>query len=445
MRTFRTFAGVIAVDAVAPTPESEVTEKDARQASFESGAALLHELADYPDGRLYRVSVRLAGPDPRVALRQDAELSEAEVEEIRQKIAALGARAKDGPWAFRVLRAIEDRPGVPRPGWPGRWGWRRRCSSRGCGSFEKELGLTESLEIGYRLSPRGEAFLSALGRPVIESHFKGWARPGPIPPGATASDAPAPEETLDAISGYFRIYQLRDGHRFSTDDVLTASDGTTWVPTAHASAGPGVGHRLRGDDRRLAVAGRALRDDRSTGRKRRAGAAILSLQRAGWTLRDSRGRFPRRRHPERRQSASSWCSAARRTSRPAPGVEGDDPAEGGLPLRASRRRRRLRARRRRRTWPPADCSRASSRRGSGPARRSGGWRRPGWWSCGGARSCSEEGEPPLITLFGLMRATDLPEAMRARTWVEPPLVIRTAAGDVHPEYAAVKLAVGFPP
>ena len=27
----------------------------------------------------------------------------------------------------------------------------------------KELGLTESLEVGYRLSPRGEAVLRALG------------------------------------------------------------------------------------------------------------------------------------------------------------------------------------------------------------------------------------------------------------------------------------------
>ena len=56
-----------------------------------------------------------------------------------------------------------------------------------------------------------------------------------------------------------------------------------------------------------------------------------------------------------------------------------------------------------------------------------------------------EGEPPLVGLFALMRASDLPEATRDRTWIEPPLVIRTASGDVHPEYAAVKLSVGFPP
>jgi hypothetical protein len=50
-----------------------------------------------------------------------------------------------------------------------------------------------------------------------------------------------------------------------------------------------------------------------------------------------------------------------------------------------------------------------------------------------------------VTLFVMMRAADLPDSMRGRTWVEPPLVIRARDGSVHPEYAAVKLAVGFPP
>ena len=56
-----------------------------------------------------------------------------------------------------------------------------------------------------------------------------------------------------------------------------------------------------------------------------------------------------------------------------------------------------------------------------------------------------DGEPPLIALFAMMRQGDLPPHMHDRTWVEPPLVIRAADGHVHPEYAAVKLAVGFPP
>ncbi len=57
----------------------------------------------------------------------------------------------------------------------------------------------------------------------------------------------------------------------------------------------------------------------------------------------------------------------------------------------------------------------------------------------------KEGQAPLVTLFLMMRAADLPEAMRDRTWVEPPLVIRGDDGGVHHEYAAIKLAVGFPP
>jgi tRNA1(Val) A37 N6-methylase TrmN6 len=56
-----------------------------------------------------------------------------------------------------------------------------------------------------------------------------------------------------------------------------------------------------------------------------------------------------------------------------------------------------------------------------------------------------EGEPPLIALFAMVRAGDVPVELRTRTWVEPPLVIRTVNGAIHPEYAVVKMAIGFPP
>ena len=49
------------------------------------------------------------------------------------------------------------------------------------------------------------------------------------------------------------------------------------------------------------------------------------------------------------------------------------------------------------------------------------------------------------TKFGLMRAEDLPEWFRGQTWVEPELTIRARDGKIHPEYSAVKLAIGFPP
>jgi hypothetical protein len=57
----------------------------------------------------------------------------------------------------------------------------------------------------------------------------------------------------------------------------------------------------------------------------------------------------------------------------------------------------------------------------------------------------KEGEPPLVTLFAMVREADLPERVRKQTWVEPALIIRAADGTIHPEYSAVKMTVGFPP
>ena len=55
----------------------------------------------------------------------------------------------------------------------------------------------------------------------------------------------------------------------------------------------------------------------------------------------------------------------------------------------------------------------------------------------------KEGEPPMISLFAATRAADLPPGREA--WIEPPLIIRTANGSVHPEYAAIRISFGFPP
>ena len=56
-----------------------------------------------------------------------------------------------------------------------------------------------------------------------------------------------------------------------------------------------------------------------------------------------------------------------------------------------------------------------------------------------------EGNEPLLSLFGMVRSDHLPARFREQTWVEPALVIRGKNGEVHPEYAALKLAIGFPP
>jgi len=51
-----------------------------------------------------------------------------------------------------------------------------------------------------------------------------WTPPGPLPPGAQGDPSlqPGPDESLDAFAGHWRIFQMRQGHRYSTDDLLAA-------------------------------------------------------------------------------------------------------------------------------------------------------------------------------------------------------------------------------
>jgi hypothetical protein len=63
-----------------------------------------------------------------------------------------------GPWAMHYLHTIAERPGVRAPDLAADFGLETHPFKLRVRRL-KELGLTESLRIGYRLSPRGEAFL----------------------------------------------------------------------------------------------------------------------------------------------------------------------------------------------------------------------------------------------------------------------------------------------
>lgn len=79
---------------------------------------------------------------------------------------------------------------------------------------------------------------------VGEKKFRDWTVPGVIPPGATDRDFfVSEEETLDAISGHYRLIQLKKGHRFSTDDLLVAWYGTAYSPRCERilDLGSGIG------------------------------------------------------------------------------------------------------------------------------------------------------------------------------------------------------------
>jgi tRNA1Val (adenine37-N6)-methyltransferase len=275
----------------------------------------------------------------------------------------------------------------------------------------------------------------------METHFKGWAIPGPIPPGARQSIDVPEGESLDAISGHYRIFQLRKGHRFSTDDVLTAWYGTAWAPSARRvlDLGSGVGSvamiaawRLPGA---VFVTIEAQEESVRLARKSAEYNGLLDR----FDIRGGDFRDPAMLGPEER---FDLVLASPPYFSHGTGVEGDHPQKVAC-------RFELRG-------DITDyCAAACRHLAPGglfacvfPEEQRDRLNRTAASMFVVVRSrpiVFRESEPPLIRLFGMVRAGDLPERARSRSWEEPPLVVRSADGALHPEYAAVKLAVGFPP
>jgi hypothetical protein len=155
--TLRTSIGVLSLDRVTVIDEGDITPGDVRRTGMTT-EALRASIAG--EGTLLRIELRLAGDDPRVALRERPPCGH-ELDEIRARLARLD-RASPTAWTSAYLKLIADQPAVvshrlaPQVGEDDLARFKRRVRQL------KELGLTESLEVGYRLSPRGAAVLSSL-------------------------------------------------------------------------------------------------------------------------------------------------------------------------------------------------------------------------------------------------------------------------------------------
>jgi hypothetical protein len=84
---------VLAIESVDVVDERDVTDADARRAGAPDREAVLRE--GPRDRPLYRVEFRLAGPDPRIALRRRRKVSDDERAEIDARLAR--PRRHDGP------------------------------------------------------------------------------------------------------------------------------------------------------------------------------------------------------------------------------------------------------------------------------------------------------------------------------------------------------------
>ena len=305
------------------------------------------------------------------------------------------------------------------------------------------------------------------------AHFKGWAKPGPIPPGLASGVTIEPPETLDAISGHWRLFQLRAGHRFSTDDILTAWYGTSWCPSARTALdlGSGIGTvgmicawRLPGarfvtveaQSESVLLARKSARYNGLTDRYEIREGDFREISKRGEPC--PREPKPAEELADKAFRAPVDTQSVLRAEEQFDLITGSPPyfaPKAGVP---GEHPQKVVCRFELRGTVKDYCATAASHLAPGGffacvfpheaaqlARMEAGAKEAGLIVVRKRPVIFREGEPPLIALFGLMRAEDLPEWFRGQTWAEPPLIVRTRPGEIHPEYSAVKLAIGFPP
>lgn len=281
-----------------------------------------------------------------------------------------------------------------------------------------------------------------MSNDFAEPVFKGWAKPGPLPPGARGNGPPLEaDETLDAISGFFRLFQLKNGHRFSTDDVLTAWYGTLCCPTAHTVLDLGSGIGTVG-----MIAAWRLPGARFVTVEAQEESVRLARKSAKWNGLEDRyeirpGDF-RDNTILRADEKFDLILGSPPYFPPGSGIEGDHPQK--IACRFEMR------------GDIADyCATAARHLNRGgifacvfpvnpPAQKhrvEAGAMKAGLRIIRWRQVVLREPEPPLLGLFCMVAAEDAP----AVSWTEPPLIIRTSTGQIHPEYSVVKMSFGFPP
>ena len=154
----RTRIGVIEFVSVDRVDPAGLTEADAVRAGT-SLPALLSFLGR-KEGDVYRIGVRFAGADERVALRAKRP-GRREIATVLDRLAEMDRRSRGGPWTRRHRELIEAHPAELAETIAASIGREKRPFKADVRRL-KELGLTESLPVGYRLSPRGRAVLKAL-------------------------------------------------------------------------------------------------------------------------------------------------------------------------------------------------------------------------------------------------------------------------------------------
>lgn len=152
--------GVLEVDEVALVPVKSITAADAGRAGFASREALVAYLGELgpltPSTPVYRVALHYGGDGDRVEIALETKLSDDDVAEITGKLARMD---KATPWTQATLRLIDEAPRTAASKLAAKVG-RETLPFKADVVKLKKLGLTQSFEVGYEISPRGRAYLA---------------------------------------------------------------------------------------------------------------------------------------------------------------------------------------------------------------------------------------------------------------------------------------------
>jgi hypothetical protein len=149
------------VDAITQVTAGELTDADARAAGEADLVTLRqhHLKGALEDEVLFRIDFhRVDVPDPRRVLAVDADLDLDAIADIDRRLDRLDAASSAGPWTRATLDAIRRHPATVSSVLADELGRDRPDLKLDIRKL-KGLGLTESLGTGYRLSPRGEAYV----------------------------------------------------------------------------------------------------------------------------------------------------------------------------------------------------------------------------------------------------------------------------------------------
>jgi hypothetical protein len=157
----KTGVGVIKIISIEDINLTSIKDEEAVLAGFKNASALIQLLEEQKDGIIYKIEVAFHAENPRVELRENAGLEDADFEGIKSALENLDKSSKIGKWTIKTLHVIRENPKL------------KAADLAVKAKKEKEwlklnvrkltaLGLTISHEPGYTLSPRGEAYLDRL-------------------------------------------------------------------------------------------------------------------------------------------------------------------------------------------------------------------------------------------------------------------------------------------